>query len=92
MQDSKEEKYQSSCLNLSWNKKQLIQVLDLRINFLVKDQYTSTIITHQEILPTKVGRQSGIDYILDRTLMRPRDVIQFFNECIKKAEENRISL
>ena len=29
-----------------------------------------------------------MDYLLKRTLMRPRDVIMFFNACIKKAEGN----
>lgn len=81
-----EEKYRTCSLDLSWTRNDLIQVLDTRIGALVKDQYTNSPVTHKDVLPAKIGKQASIDYILDRTLMRPRDVIQFFNVCIAGAD------
>ena len=81
-----EEKYQTCSLDILWNRNQLIEILDNRIDLLVRDQYTTQRVTHKDILPTKIGNQPTIDYILERTLLRPRDVIQFFNMCIKTAD------
>jgi hypothetical protein len=81
-----EEKYSTSALEISWNRRQLIDVLNSRINYLVKDQYTTEIVTYKDLLPEKIGKQETIEYLLDRTLMRPRDIIQFFNACIKYSD------
>lgn len=77
-----EEKYESLFLHLQWNKQRLIEVLDSRINYLVQQRYTRQPVTHKDILPKKIGKQDTIDYMIDRTLMRPRDIILFFNNCI----------
>ena len=34
----------------------------------------------------RMGHSKTIDYMLDRTLLRPRDIIQFFNACIRQAD------
>ena len=41
----------------------------------------------QNYLQGQPGKSSHsyIDYIINRTLLRPRDVIQFFNICVKRA-------
>lgn len=81
-----EEKYRSCLLELKWTRPQLIDLLDIRIKQLVREQYTSQNVTHEDLLPKKMrGKQKAIDYMLDRTLMRPRDLILFFNECIRQA-------
>lgn len=80
-----EEKYESLYLNLSWTKDCLIEVLNSRINFLVKQRYTKKAVSYEDILPKSVDHKATIDYILERTLMRPRDVILFFNKCIAQA-------
>ena len=81
-----EEKYRTSTLQIHWTREQLIEILDSRIGVLVREQYTREPVTHQDVLTPKVGRQAGIDYLLGRTLMRPRDVIQFFNACIAHSD------
>ncbi len=78
-----EEKIRTSCLDLVWNQNQLTEVLDSRINVLVKNQYTKDRVTYKDVLPEKIGKQPTIEYMVDRTLLRPRDIIQFFNECIQ---------
>lgn len=81
-----EEKFRTSNLEISWTKDQLIQVLNTRIDLLVKNQYTKDVVTYKDVLPEKVGNQFSIDYMLERTLMRPRDIIQFFNACITHSD------
>ena len=81
-----EEKYRTSTLQIHWTREQLVEILNSRIGVLVREQYTKEPVTHQELLPPKIGHQSGIDHILERTLMRPRDIIQFFNTCISHSD------
>jgi hypothetical protein len=83
-----EEKYESLYFDLNWTQEQLIDLLDLRINRLVRQRYTSQKVTHKDLLPKLIDNIPAIDYILARTLMRPRDVILFFNACIRQASSN----
>jgi hypothetical protein len=40
----------------------------------------------RQILPTKSKKHgSAVDYLLDRKLMKPRDAIQYLNECVRAA-------
>jgi hypothetical protein len=85
-----EEKFRTSSFDLVWSREKLVEVLDSRIEFLVRRQYTKQIVTHKDILrpvaTSKKGRLPAIEYLLDRTLLRPRDIIHFFNECITHAD------
>lgn len=84
-----EEKYESLYLPISWSRERLTEVLDARIDFLVKQRYTKHQVRHQDIFPKAVfGKQPTIKYILDRTLLRPRDVLQFVNYCIDQAVDH----
>jgi hypothetical protein len=85
-----EEKYESLYLDLHWTREQLTQILDKRIDRMVRQSYTGQPVTHKDLLPKNVNKQPAIDYILDRTLMRPRDVIVFFNACIRQARDNPV--
>lgn len=83
-----EEKYEGLYLNLTWNKRQLTEILDNRINHLVRQRYTTQRVTHEDLLPKSLLKIPTIDYLLERTLMRPRDIIEFFNFCIVQAADN----
>ncbi len=80
-----EEKYEALYLELQWSKARLIEVLDARIDYLVKQRYTKARVAHSDLLPKRVGGDTAIDYMLARTMMRPRDIILFFNYCIRQA-------
>lgn len=82
-----EEKYQSLLLHLNWNPPQLEKLLDERIALLVREQYTNTPIKLRTLFPPTIVRENFIDYLLNRTLWRPRDAIAFVNECIRRAED-----
>ena len=82
-----QEKYRSLYLQLFWKPKELVDVLNLRINQLVAHRYAKKqLVTSGDILPNKVRQSNTVTYIISRTLNTPRDVIMFFNECIKQAD------
>jgi len=80
------EKYRNLFLKIGWNKQQLAEVLDKRIDFLLKYKYTNNSVVFDDIFPSKIDKTLPIDYILDRTLLRPRDSISFVNACLSEAQ------
>lgn len=85
-----EEKFKDLYVPLNWRKQDLIKLLDRRVSQLIREQYTQRAVSLKDILPTYVrvnrSRCEPTEYIIQRTMLRPRDVIMFFNECIKAAE------
>ena len=84
-----DEKYRGLCLPIYWNRSELTNLLDARISELVRHRYTNQLVTHGDLLPKSIGvkKEVTINYMLDRTLLRPRDVITFFNCCVSNAED-----
>jgi hypothetical protein len=80
------EKYDDYFLRIKWTQPQLSELVRKRINALYKKKYTSENVTFHDIFKTKVGGRDPLDYILERTLYRPRDVISFVNECFERAQ------
>jgi hypothetical protein len=83
-----EEKYESLYLRLTWSAEQLTDLVDRRVHHLVRQRYTTQQVGHSDILPASIGKQPTMEYILERTFMRPRDVISFLNLCILQAASN----
>lgn len=81
-----EEKYESLMLRLRWSRGQLEELIDKRVGRLIKEQYTSRIVSYKEIFPQQVGKVTFIDYLTQRTFLRPRDAILFINECLIRSE------
>lgn len=79
-----EEKYRSICFPVSWDRQALSKILQSRVNKLIQDAYTKESVELSEILPKATGN-TALDYMLDRTLNRPRDLIEFFNACLQRA-------
>ncbi len=84
-----EEKDESLYLDLVWNPKLLVELIDKRISSLVKRKYTKEDVTSENIFCSKVDGISPLNYMISRTFVRPRDLILFVNECIKLAESHR---
>ncbi len=82
-----QEKYESYLLGLRWSQASLRQMTEKRVSEVFRRQYTSKSVTFNDIFPPprKGGGQTSMDYILERTLLRPRDVLQFTNECLINA-------
>lgn len=81
-----EEKYESLYLRIHWDRKQLEKLLDERVSALIREQYTKQIVRLSNIIPKRLRSKPAIEYILDRTFMRPRDAILFLNMCLEKAQ------
>lgn len=80
-----EEKFRSLVLDVSWNRSDLEEVLDSRVQVAASSAGLGAQ-TIRDLLPhTNKTRGNPLNYLLDRTLMRPRDAIAFANECLAKA-------
>lgn len=80
-----EEKFRALILEMNWTSRALEQVLDERVKVAARggDLEARSI---KELLPhTNRARGNPLAYILDRTLLRPRDAIAFSNECLARA-------
>lgn len=82
-----EEKYRSLYLPVKWTREQLIQLLDSRVEYLYRRQYTKTRVKLEHIFAaTKMDERTPIDYIIERTFFRPREAIIFMNDCLARSE------
>ncbi|SDK34404.1 hypothetical protein SAMN04487954_1153 [Billgrantia gudaonensis] len=74
-----EEKYRDLMMPLMWSQEHLQELVEKRINYLLRYKYTSQSINFDDIFPGKVGKRKTFEYILQRTFNRPRDVITYVN-------------
>ena len=80
------EKLADQQMRLQWTHPELIDLVDMRFARLARSPGSAGTPRLENILPKKTNnRPSGIDYILDRTLNRPRDVIAFLNNASRLA-------
>jgi len=82
------EKYQALTLPITWQSDELVEVLDRRVDALVRFRYTGQSVALRDVLPATMDKpkQRGIDFLIERTLLRPRDAIAFFNTCMTLAD------
>jgi hypothetical protein len=87
-QDSgfQEEKYEDLHLRIRRSGEQLFALMSRRIAHLMESVYTKRDVSFYDVFPVKVAGHATADYIIDRTLLRPRDVIAFVNEILGEAE------
>lgn len=79
------EKYESYMSNIKWQKDQLKTLVNRRINSLYRRKYTRENVNFEDLFPHQVGNKDSFDYILERTLYRPRDIISFINHCLDRS-------
>jgi hypothetical protein len=82
------EKLDDYFVHIKWTKPLLRQLIDSRIQSLFRKQYTQAPIGFDDVFTNRVGNVDPFDYMVDRTLMRPRDMIAFVNECLNEAQGN----
>ena len=77
------EKLADQQLRLQWTRHELIDLANKRLAWLAGKSGDPNAPRLDSILPKRTSkRSSGIDYLLDRTLNRPRDLIDFLNHAI----------
>jgi hypothetical protein len=82
------EKDESFTVKLDWTKQMIKQLLDERIEYLFKHKYTRQGVSFEEVFNCDIKGENASDYILNRTMMRPRDAINFVNICIRTADNS----
>ncbi|WP_331373238.1 P-loop ATPase, Sll1717 family [Sinorhizobium chiapasense] len=82
------EKFRDKLIGIEWNEKSLKELIDKRIGLTFRRKYSpQRQVLFDDLFTQKVKGQSPFDYILDRTLLRPRDLISFTNECLETADQ-----
>ncbi|MEV0785892.1 hypothetical protein AB0I52_23590 [Streptomyces sp. NPDC050423] len=85
-----EEKFRSLALHMRWSPAELRELVTDRMRVVSAKRGTPSSIS--DVLPrTNVARGDAFDYMLDRTLMRPRDIIAFLNETFTVMNGDRAS-
>jgi hypothetical protein len=81
-----EEKFRALQYRIRWTQAELVEVADRRVEVAANRAELPALTTISDLLPQS-GKTRGnpMDYILDRTMMRPRDLIAFLNEALTIA-------
>lgn len=90
-QGFQEEKFEDNIITIRWNRDQLFRLVERRLKELYRRKYTKENVKFYDVFCEQVGQQPVMEYVLDRTLMRPRDAILFVNECLERGAE-RVSV
>jgi len=80
------EKMEDYFVKIKWTKDELKNLVNKRILELFRRQYTGSDVYFDDLFAYKVGGQHPFDYMIERTLYRPRDIISFVNQCLSVAE------
>jgi hypothetical protein len=84
-----EEKFRSLTMQLRWTAADLEALLDARARAAAAYHGVTNISQAKDLLPsTNRTRGSALQFILRRTLMRPRDALAYFNECLALTSGN----
>jgi hypothetical protein len=79
------EKYEDYFVKIKWDRNLLRNLVDERIKALFRRKYTGKDITFTDVFHNNVGNVSPFDYMIEKTLYRPRDIIAFINQCLSEA-------
>ncbi|KKW80380.1 hypothetical protein AAV97_05030 [Acinetobacter sp. Ag2] len=80
-----EEKDVSLISHVEWRRDEILNLLDKRISFIIERQYTNGGVKFDDLFNFKVLGKQAKEYILERTMLRPRDAIEFVNMCLSKV-------
>jgi hypothetical protein len=79
-----EEKYRSLYLQVSWTPEALRELVKVRLQELGRQRLKRPL-SPEEVFCDKVNGQPPLDYMIDRTFLRPRDLITFVNLAIRES-------
>lgn len=82
-----DEKDKSLILPIEWTKSEICELLDTRLEYLLEDKYQKKKQPQfKEIFDFNIGKIPAYEFILQRTMLRPRDAIEFVNCCFQAAD------
>lgn len=77
-----EEKFRGLVLPMKWARNELIALLDERARVAAEERGIENVEGIADLLPrANKARGNALNFILDRTLLRPRDAMAYLNEC-----------
>lgn len=79
------EKFEGITVVIKWNQRELRSLVEKRINHLFRYKYIKQGIKLYDVFPQTVRKQDTFEYLVERTLMRPRDIIAFVNIILDRA-------
>jgi len=81
------EKYEDYIVRLKWDSTQLKSLVNKRINFLFRRKYDKKNVTFEDVFSERVTNSgSPFSAVLEKSLYRPRDIINFVNMCLETSE------
>ncbi len=82
-----EEKYEDLNVRIAWSTEQIKSIIDKRIGTLFQHQYSGRYISFYDVFPKQLrnDNKTTFDFIVQRTLLRPRDAIAFVNTILEHA-------
>lgn len=81
------EKYDDLIIRLKWSEPQLKELAEKRIGEMCRRQYSSENVGFADVFKQNPNTKSNAwDYLYERTLRRPRDVINFINLAMQAAD------
>jgi hypothetical protein len=83
------DKYEDYFARIKWSESQLFEIANKRISLMFRRQYTNQLVNFGDIFNHNVGQLEPFNYIVKRTLNRPRDIISFINYCLEQAVTSR---
>jgi hypothetical protein len=88
------EKWLDVQARLLWTKDELVELVNRRLVEVLRGEYTQSPPTLPDILPPnkKKHDEEAVDFILERTFLRPRDVLDYLNTCLRHVVEKSSSL
>jgi len=78
------DKFDDYQTRISWRTSELREFIERRISFLYKRQYTKDGVGLKDFFSPSNGEGDYFDYIIDRTMLRPRDVLAYFNTLLDR--------
>lgn len=80
-------------MKLNWTPHMLEDLVNKRLNYLFEYHYErKTKISFRDLFDCEISGVKGYDYVMQRTFLRPRDIIKFINICFDQADGNEYIL
>lgn len=88
------EKWEDVLVRIKWSEGELMRLVDNRLGQVYKGEYTEEKPTLNMLLPAKkaVHAEEAAHYIMSRTFMRPRDIIDFVNRSLSESADGVVRL
>lgn len=86
---AQEEKFRSLALHMRWTKAELTDMLNERCRIAGEMFNVPGIQSIHDLLPASTRTRDPLAFVLNRTLMRPRDAIAYVNEAVREGTDRK---